>query len=90
MQALDKQVKNFAQQRLADALFLEELGVDIAGLISVFKLVLLELDQVSTKIMCICQNLKSQLPVYSEHIFIVVFTFLFCYGSFQKNVNCAQ
>jgi hypothetical protein len=50
MQALDRQIKSFVQHRLADALFLEDLGVDIAGLLSAFKLILLELEQVSTNI----------------------------------------
>jgi hypothetical protein len=47
MQGLDRQVKKFAQQRLADALFLEDLGVDVAGLLAAFKLILLEWEQVS-------------------------------------------
>jgi hypothetical protein len=46
MQAMLQQVKSFTQRKLADALRLRDLSVDMAALLIAVKVAMLELDQV--------------------------------------------
>jgi hypothetical protein len=47
LQGMTKMVLEYASRRLADALFMEDLGVDLSSLISATKFIILELEEVS-------------------------------------------
>ena len=46
LQGMTRMIHELASRRLADSLFLEDLGVDAASLISATKLILMELEEV--------------------------------------------
>ncbi len=64
LQGMTKMVLELASRRVADALFMEDLGVDISSLMSATKLIILELEEVSEH--CACTSLQHNIQICSR------------------------